>query len=151
MSENVDINHKKLGINLFNYVWTLLDKSDRTQAEIDDMIHSAHASRYHWGKAGTKVHFARGEWQISRVYAVIGRSEPAYYHANRCLQICEANNIADFDLAYAYEALARAAAVAGDKEELTEYLAKANAAGENIAEEDDKKLFYSDIVSVPTL
>jgi hypothetical protein len=151
MSENVDIDHKRLGIDLFNYVWTLLDKSDRTQEEIDDMIHSAHASRYHWSKVGTQVHFARGEWQISRVYAVVGRSEPAYYHGNRCLQICEANNIADFDLAYAYEALARAAAVAGNKAELTEYLAKANAAGENIAEEDDKKLFYSDIASVPTL
>jgi hypothetical protein len=27
------------------------------------MIHAAHASRYHWSRAGTTVNLGRGEWQ----------------------------------------------------------------------------------------
>ena len=37
------------------------------------MIHAAHASRYHWSQVGTKANLARGEWQVSRVYTVLGR------------------------------------------------------------------------------
>ena len=60
-------------VDLFNYTWTLIEKADRTPAEIDEMIHAAHASRYHWSKAGTTVNLGRGEWQVARVYAVLGR------------------------------------------------------------------------------
>jgi hypothetical protein len=38
-------------------------------------VHSAHASRYHWGAAGDAdeaVNLARGEWPCSRVYAILG-------------------------------------------------------------------------------
>ena len=72
------------------------------------MLDAPHASRFHWGEVGTAVNLARGEWQVSHVYAVLNRAEPALYHARRCLAICEANAIGDFDLAYAYEAIARA-------------------------------------------
>ena len=113
------------------------------------MLHAAHASRYHWGEIGEAVHFARGEWQISRVYSVLNRSEPAHYHAQRCLDICQQNNIADFDLAYAYEALARAAAIAKNTADTQKYLELARAAGENIAEADDKALFVSDLATIP--
>jgi len=54
--------HRQLAVDLFNHTWELLDKSERTQAEADEMIHAAHASRYHWGLAGTAVNLARGEW-----------------------------------------------------------------------------------------
>jgi hypothetical protein len=35
------------------------------------MIHSAHASRYHWQAVGDASDKAIGEWQISRVYSVL--------------------------------------------------------------------------------
>jgi tetratricopeptide (TPR) repeat protein len=63
--------------------------------------------------AATPAHLARGEWLISRVYAVLQRPEPALYHARRVLDLCQDNGIGDFDLAFAYEALARAHATAG--------------------------------------
>jgi hypothetical protein len=40
--------HRRLGVALFNHTWTLIAKPDRTPAETDEMIHAAHASRYHW-------------------------------------------------------------------------------------------------------
>ncbi|MBI2762400.1 MAG: hypothetical protein HYX54_01395 [Chloroflexi bacterium] len=66
--------HRRLGVELFNHVWTLIEKPDRTASEIDDMIHAAHASRYHWSKVGTSANLGRGEWQIARVYSVLGRA-----------------------------------------------------------------------------
>ena len=146
MSNNHD--HKQLAIDLFNRTWELLDKSERTQEEEDEMIHAAHASRYHWSQAGTALHLARGEWQISRVYSVLRRGEPARYHGNRSLEICQENGFGDFDLAFAYEALARAASVLGDEGAMKENLTLAKNAGEKIAEQEDKDYFFSELESI---
>ena len=102
---------RQLAVDLFNATWQLLDTPDRSPDDDLRMLHMAHASRHHWAQVGEPVNLARGEWQVSRVYAVLGRAEPARFHGERCLEICEEYGIADFDLAYAYEALARAAAV----------------------------------------
>lgn len=140
--------HRHLAVDLFNHVWTLMKTENRTRAQDDEMLHAAHASRYHWGEIGEPVNFARGEWQCSRVYAVLKRAEPARYHAQRCLAICVEHNIGDFDLAFAYEALARAAMVADDEEEMRRYLELAREAGKQIAEEDDKQYFDADLATI---
>jgi hypothetical protein len=141
--------HRRLAAELFNRVWSLLEKPDRDQADDDTMLHAAHASRLHWGEVGTAVNLARGEWQVSRVYAVLGRSEPALFHARRCLEICLAHEIGDFDLASAYEALARASAIDGQPEESARYVELAQEAGEQIAEQDDREIFFADLATVP--
>jgi hypothetical protein len=143
--------HRRLAAELFNRTWDLLDISDRTQEQIDEMIGAAHASRYHWAMVGQPVNLARGEWQISRVYSVLGRAEPALYHAYRSLEIVEAAEIGDFDLAFAYEALARAQAVAGDSLESQRYLELARTAGEAIAQQDDRDGFFSELATVPAV
>ena len=43
---------RALAIGLFNYTWTLLENPDRTPEQDDEMLHAAHASRYHWGEVG---------------------------------------------------------------------------------------------------
>ena len=78
------------------------------------MIHAAHASRWHWGRAGGPEQWAIGDWLCSRVYAVLDRGEPALYHAQRCLAVCEEHRMGNFVPASAHEALARAHAVLGD-------------------------------------
>lgn len=140
--------HKKMATGLFNLVWDLLDKEKKTPDEDDKMLHAAHASRYHWGEIGTPLHFERGEWQISRVYAVLKRPEPALFHAKRCQQICEQNDIGDFDIAFAYEALARAHAVADNTAECEKNLELAKKAGERIKKEDDKKYFFGELGTI---
>jgi hypothetical protein len=142
--------HRVLGVDLFNLVWTLLGRPDRTPAEIDTMIHAAHASRHHWASAAgsTPNHLARGEWQCSRMYAVLRRADPALWHARRVLESCEASGIGDWDLAYAYEALARATRVAGDDAATERWLAKARAAGDAIAEADDRDLLLGDLQTI---
>lgn len=143
--------HKTFATSLFNLTWDLLDKTERSQEENDRMLHAAHASRYHWGEIGTPLELERGEWQISRVYAVLGRPEAAIYHAQRCLATCVENEIADFDIAFAYEGLARAYAVAGDAGKSREYIEMANQAGQEIAEEGNREYFLGELRTVSAL
>ncbi|MDQ6794009.1 MAG: hypothetical protein M3067_04135 [Chloroflexota bacterium] len=141
---------RALSVGLFNRTWTLLEKSDRTAAETDEMIHAAHASRYHWGEVGEGVNLARGEWQCSRVYAVLGRGEAALWHARRCVELNEANlNREDWDLSSAYEAMARALAVSGDLGAAADWKARAEAACATIAEADDREAIGQDIATLP--
>ena len=140
--------HRKYAVDLFNLVWDLLDKDERTEVEDERMLHAAHASRFHWGEIGTPLQFERGEWQISRVYAVLNRPQAAIHHAQRCLDICTANQIGDFDIAFAYEALARTYAIAGGSEKSQEYVRLAGQAAEQIESEDNRDYFLSELATV---
>lgn len=141
--------HRKIGIDLFNYTWSLLDRKGRTQEERDEMLHAAHASRYHWGHAGTAVNRSVAEWQVSRVYAVLGRAEPALYHGRRSLEIARHAGLGRFYLAYAYEALARAAAVAGQRPERNRYLREARRVGARVRDRDDRRMLLEDLATIP--
>lgn len=141
--------HKKFAVDSFNLVWSLLDKKDRTKEEDDKMVHATHTSRFHWGEIGTPLEVERGEWQVSRVYSVLNRPQPALYHAQRCLEICRENNIGDFDIAFAYEAMARANAALGKKSEYEKYFQLAKEAGEKIKGKEDKDVFIGDLESGP--
>lgn len=140
---------RRLAARLFNATWDLMEKEDRTAAENDRMIHSAHASRYHWEQVGTAANLARGEWQCSRVYAVLRRAEPCLHHAQRVLDICQENGIGDWDLGFAYEALARGSAVAGDAEAARMWTERALAAAEDIAEDEERGLLLADLETIP--
>jgi len=145
--------HRRLGVDLFNHTWTLIDKADRTAAETDEMIHAAHASRYHWSKAGTIANLGRGEWQCSRVYATLGRGEPAVWHARRCVEYSEAAAAAgeaeSWDVPSSYEAMARAMAVAGDRAAAEEWRSRARAAVAAIAEPEDRQIIEQDLATLP--
>jgi hypothetical protein len=140
--------HKKFAVDCFNLVWNLMEKKDRTKGDDDRMMHAAHASRFHWGEIGTPVERERGEWQISRMYTVLNRPQSALYHAKRCLETCKENNIADWDIAFAYEAMARAQAVAGQKAECKKYIELAKKAAEQIKEKGDKDYLISELKTI---
>lgn len=149
---DIDVpDERRLAVALFNATWTLLEKDRRSTDEDDAMLHMAHASRHHWGRVAdaTPAHRGRGEWQCSRVYAVLGRAEPCLHHAQRYLDICLEHGIADWDLAFAYEALARGCAVAGDKDRARAYTERALAAAANIAEDEDRDLVLADLETIP--
>ena len=142
--------HRKLAAELFNGTWTLLEKQDRTADDDARMLHMAHASAYHWLQVGTPLNFARSHWLCSRVYSVLGRPEPALYHAQLAHDICADHGFGDFDLAYAFEALARAHAVAGNRGESDGWRDRARAATADVADAEDRELLLSDLASIPT-
>ena len=138
---------RKLAVDLFNAVWALLDKGDRTPGEDAEMVHTAHASVYHWSRVGTHENLARGEWQVSRVYSVLGRAEPALWHARRCLALCERHGMTDWDLGFAHEAMARAYAVAGGPVLARQHVEAARAVP--VKEDEDRVLLLADLATVP--
>jgi len=138
----------KLAVDLSNRVRELLDKTDRTSEEDKMMVHAAHASRFHWREVGAPLEFERGEWQISRVHSTLRRPQAALHHANRCLEICQANGIADFDLAFAYEALARAHATAGRGRQ---FLTLAEKAAEAIEDKGNREYTLGELAAVKVM
>lgn len=141
--------HRAFAVGANQLVWRLLARSGRTADEDETMVHAAHASTWHWAAVGEPVNQARGEWLASHVYAVLGRGEPATHHARRSLAICEANDIGDFDLAYAHEGVARAAAAASDLDAARRHRAEAARVGAEIADPEDRSWFDKDLAAGP--
>jgi hypothetical protein len=141
---------RRLAVDLFNRAWGLMELRERTPEQDDELVHTAHASAYHWLQVGTAANRARSEWQLSRVYVVLGRAEPALHHARRCLQICEASPEAleDWDLPYAHEALARAHRLAGDSDEAERHSAQASELAKNVAGEKDREHLLEDLATL---
>ena len=143
---------RQLGVDLYNSTWTLIEKAHRSAAETDEMIHRAHASRWHWARVGEPINLARGEWLCSRVYAALGRGEPALWHARRCVEINEsipAETRESWDLAAAYEAMTRASFAAGDPASGALWKAKAVAALAEIKDADDRMPIEQDLATLP--
>ena len=113
-----------MAARLFNEAWGYLDRKDRSPEENAEMLNLAHASRYHWGVVGSPVNLAVGDWQISRVYASLKQPELSLRYARLSLSICKKNGLGEM-LPSAYEAMARAYAVARDPRRAAEHLVKA--------------------------
>ncbi len=145
-NKNLKPAQEKLARQYFNQTWNLLEKPDRSPEEEIAMIHAAHTSCYLWMQVGTAVNHQRGEWQVSRVYAVIGDASQALRHAGYCLELTENNldEMADFDIAFAYEAIARANALADHSDTARKYIGLAQQAGDKIKDADDRKVFIDD-------
>jgi hypothetical protein len=139
------VSDRQLGVDLFNEVWRLMESRE----DDDRMLHAAHASAYHWSVAPEcePKNRARSEWMCSRVYSVLGRSEPALHHAERCVEITQeqADSMEDWDLPFAYEALARAYGVAGNAGESRRFAELARESGESIADPEDRQHFAADL------
>ena len=144
-----DATRRALAVGLYNHVWTLLETPDRTPDQDDELLHAAHTSRYHWGEVGEPLQRAIGEWQVSRVYATLGRAEPALHHARRCLALAEEHELARWLLASAFEGLARAHAAAGDRPAAAEWKVRAEAAAREIDGAEERQIVEGDIATLP--
>lgn len=141
--------HREIGVELFNKTWELMDKSDRNDDDKTLMLEYAHGSALHWSFCGTEVNRQRAYWLLSRVYSVLGVAQLSILFAKLCREVTESfpKEMADYDLAFSYEALARAFAIGGENE-----MAKANyllavAAGLQIKDAEDRKVFDNDLSS----
>jgi hypothetical protein len=124
--------HEHFAKSCFNRVWDLLDRARRTSAEDDEMVSASHASLWHWtqvaGHTPTNLSIAR--WQLSRVYATVGQAANAEHYGRLCVDVSA--GLDPFYAAYAWEAYARAAALAGDASAMEERLAAARRLSELI-------------------
>ena len=140
-----------MGIEMNIQTWRILGKEERNEKDDIRMINFAKASLYHWQKSPKyqPVNEQRGQWMISHVYAVLGNREEALVHAEETLRLTENNGFKDFDLAYAYESMARAYAASGNKIECENWWEKSKKAENLISDNEDKKIFDRDLNSGP--
>ncbi|MFT5470285.1 MAG: hypothetical protein ACI8UO_005412 [Verrucomicrobiales bacterium] len=145
MTPPIDVEkaHKWFAIECNNQAWDLLESTERTSKENERLIHTAHASCFHWLNAGKAIHHARAESLVANAHSAAGSGESALRHAKRCLELIEAKpeGVADWDLAFALDGLARASAAAGDETAAAENRKKAREAGDAIADAEDRKFF----------
>jgi hypothetical protein len=139
--------HRKLAAQFFNGAWELIVKPDRTPEEDLRMIHMAHASRMHWAFAGTPRQISVGEWQISRIYSILGRAESALYHARNSLSVAKEHDLGPFPLGYALEAMARALALTRDPS-AEQFLAEARTLLAQIEDSRDRALLKADLANI---
>ena len=145
------IMHHVMGIEMNIQTWNLLEKEGRNERDDARMISFAHASLYHWRKSHKykPINEQRGQWLLSHVYAVLGKSKEALSYAKKTQKLTIEQNLKDSDRAYAYEALARANAAIGSKYESLKNLWNAQMVVNDISNEDDKNNFISVLESSP--
>lgn len=142
--EKMDVRdaHAYFAKECFNQAWSLIEKEERTPADTDMMIHLAHASIYHWSRRVdcTDQNLSIGYWQLARVYALAGMGEPALRSAEICLAYSQQHGVAKVFLGYANEALARAYALSGDRENTAKHLDKVKEIALTLADDDREQL-----------
>ena len=143
--------HHDMGIEMNIQTWNLLEKEGRNEKDDARMISFAHASLYHWRKSHKykPINEQRGQWLLSHVYAVLGKSKEALSYAKKTQKLTIEQDLKDSDRAYAYEALARANAAIGSKYESLKNLWNAQMVVNDIVNEDDKNNFISILESSP--
>ncbi|MFC6238863.1 hypothetical protein [Longivirga aurantiaca] len=79
---------------LYNRVWEPLEKSDRTAADDEELVHTAHASRHFWTAVGTEKNEA-----LARAYAVAGDKAAAVeWKAKAVARLAEVDDTDDREI-----------------------------------------------------
>jgi hypothetical protein len=140
--------HKYFAAQCFNQAWDLMDKAERSRDEDLLMVALNQASVYHWSQRPdcTDQNRSVGYWQAARIQALLGNAA----EAKRCAEVCLAysQTAGPFYLGYAYEALARAAKLAGDEARFGKLLAAAEAQAALVPDTEDRALLEADLRSM---
>jgi hypothetical protein len=142
--------HRYFAATCYNQAWELINKPDRTPEEDEQMLRLSLASHYHWTQRDDYSATSKsiGHWQTSRIYALLGQGEAARRYGQLCLQASQAPGVEPFFLGYAYEALARAEAILGDREKMQGFLQEARRQAELVSDADDRKVLLDDLDTI---
>jgi uncharacterized protein YndB with AHSA1/START domain len=145
VADPVESWHRAQGIEANNSIWDLLARSDRSAGDDEELLRRAYAAAYHWDRAAgrTPENAVRADYMIAKAQLAVGQPVLALAAADRCMAGCVANGIADFDVAYAHEARARALHALGRAEEATTAWQAAH--DTPVADPDDKKILDDDL------
>jgi hypothetical protein len=137
--------HKYFAAHCFNAAWDIIDKPERTAEDDRMMVVLSQASIYHWLNRSDcePRRLSVGYWQASRIQALLGNAAEARNHAEVCLQYSIGQD--PFLLGYAYEAMARAAKIAGNLSKAAEQLLLAKEQAALVFNKEDGELLQKDL------
>ena len=142
--------HKFFSTHCFNKAWNLIDQPSRTPEEDDSAIASNIASAWHWKQRDdcTQVNLSVSFWQTSRIYSILGQVDNARRYARLCLDASQGEDVAQFYLGYAYEALARAESLVGNTVQMEQYLNQARNIAAAMSDSDEKHMLLDDLAAI---
>jgi hypothetical protein len=146
---NINEAHIYFSAESFKLAWTYIEQVNRRSPDEDlAMLHTAIASLWHWSQRAdvSAENLSVGYWQVSRVFNLISQPNNARTHGLLALKYAEF--LEPFFKAYAYETLARAEMLLGNRVIMTVYLEKAHAMTKLIKNEEDRKLLLKDLESI---
>lgn len=148
LSFDRDAAHKLFAVECFNGVWDLIDKTDRTSGDNEQMLLQAMASLWHWTQRPdrTDKNLSISYWQVSRVYALLDDGSAAKHFAQ--LSLAKSKNESPFYKGYAYEALARAGMTQGDRTAMETALTEARRLASEVTETGDRTALEQDLQTV---
>jgi len=141
--------HIYFSTELFGTTWEYIEQADQRSPEEDmAMLHIAITSLWHWTQREdvTAANLSVGYWQVSRVYNLIKQPENARTYGLLALNYAE--GLEPFFKAYAYETLARAEMLSGNRVIMLVYLEKANEMAKLIDQEEDRALLMNYLSSI---
>ncbi len=140
--------HKYFSADCFNRAWDLIDKPVRSAEEDRMMVQLNQASLYHWSQRPDNNEKSRsiGYWQASRIQSLLGNAVEARRYADVCLEYSP--DLEPFYIGYAYEALARAASLAGDRAEFEKFLSEARALAQKVTSQEDREALSKDLDTI---
>jgi hypothetical protein len=142
--------HKYFSAECFNRAWDFIDKPKRTPVEDDLMLQYSLTALWHWTQREDKTptHLSVGYWQVSRVFALIHQADNARHYGQLSLEAAQKEGVLPFYLGYAYEALARAESVAGNENEVEQYLVQAHQVAVSLPDPSAKKQLLDDLATI---
>lgn len=142
--------HRVFSVECFNACWSLIDQVDRTEEEDEQMLLLAMASLWHWTQRedATDVNLSVGYWQVSRVHALRRQGDEARRYGQLALEAAQRGEADAFTLGYAYEALARAEALAGDRDAREANLEKAKEMADLVTDEESRSWLLDDLNTI---
>lgn len=145
---DVPLAHRYFAAAAFNQCWDLIDRNDRAPEQNEQMLLLSLASLWHWTQRAdcTAQNRSIGYWQVSRVYSLLGQGDNARRYGELCLNV--SGGEPPFYLGYAYEALARAAMVAGDRVAMTGHLEDARKHAAAVADADSRAALEKDLETI---
>jgi hypothetical protein len=114
------------------------------------MLRLSLASLWHWSQREdcTPTSWSIGYWQVSRVFALLRQADNARHYGQLCLKASQEEGVLPFYLGYAYEALARAEAVAENLEKTEQFLIQAHQVAATLPDPKEKKQLLKDLATI---
>ena len=141
--------HRRFAIDLFNRSWDLLEQEERTPDDDAEMLAAAFGSAYHWKQVGTAENVALADHQIAKVASHVGQPELALHYARRALEAIEIGRFGDWQLAAAYEGMARAYATAGDAAQRDYWVQRCTVALGAVPDAADRSVVAEQLLNLP--
>jgi uncharacterized protein YndB with AHSA1/START domain len=142
--------HRRQGVAATNEAFALLEV-ERDPAGDERLLRLAYAAAYHWESASGRepANDVRAAYLVSRSLTATGQPHRALVSADAALATCREHGLADFDLAYAHEARARALHALGRTEEAAAAWTAARAV--EVVDADDRALLEADLAAAATV